>query len=414
MRSTSRRATRRRAGTAEAADPATERWTGTWRSTGGPFGSEAMTKDRARRWRCPGLCGTWTDGALLRGAVGRLGTRRRQRLRGHGTSRLARRPGASIGGDVDRSRRACPAARSRLPVDRRLGLRWRCRHPGRPEGLRPLRRPRHDGDHGADRAEHGRGDAVAADRAGDGRRADRGRRRATSRRRREDRHGRRPRRRSTPSPRRSTRCRPRTPVVLDPVMVAESGARLLPGEAERALIELLLPRATVLTRTSRRRARSPAPVPPTSTARRSPRPSRRSAPTPSSSPAATATEATDVLFDRDAVHRDPGAAPPRRRRARLGLHALLGAGGPPRARLLARRLRPRRTGDRRRRRPLRPARPRRRRRAGQRPRRRLRRRPRRRQHRPPRRTRLNRALLPTRRAATRPAIGQAAAHVVAL
>ncbi len=38
-----------------------------------------------------------------------------------------------------------------------------------------------------------------------------------------------------------------TPVVLDPVMVAESGARLLPADAERALIELLLPRATVVT-----------------------------------------------------------------------------------------------------------------------------------------------------------------------
>jgi hydroxymethylpyrimidine/phosphomethylpyrimidine kinase len=38
-----------------------------------------------------------------------------------------------------------------------------------------------------------------------------------------------------------------TPIVLDPVMVAESGARLLPGEGERALIELLLPRATVIT-----------------------------------------------------------------------------------------------------------------------------------------------------------------------
>ena len=34
----------------------------------------------------------------------------------------------------------------------------------------------------------------------------------------------------------------RTPVVLDPVMIAESGARLLPSEAERALVELLLPR----------------------------------------------------------------------------------------------------------------------------------------------------------------------------
>jgi hydroxymethylpyrimidine/phosphomethylpyrimidine kinase len=38
-----------------------------------------------------------------------------------------------------------------------------------------------------------------------------------------------------------------TPVVLDPVMIAESGARLLPSEAERALIAQLLPRATVVT-----------------------------------------------------------------------------------------------------------------------------------------------------------------------
>jgi hydroxymethylpyrimidine/phosphomethylpyrimidine kinase len=38
-----------------------------------------------------------------------------------------------------------------------------------------------------------------------------------------------------------------TPVVVDPVMVAESGARLLAPDAQRALIEELLPRATVLT-----------------------------------------------------------------------------------------------------------------------------------------------------------------------
>jgi len=38
-----------------------------------------------------------------------------------------------------------------------------------------------------------------------------------------------------------------TPVVLDPVMVAESGARLLPAEAEDALRRLLVPRATVVT-----------------------------------------------------------------------------------------------------------------------------------------------------------------------
>jgi hydroxymethylpyrimidine/phosphomethylpyrimidine kinase len=38
-----------------------------------------------------------------------------------------------------------------------------------------------------------------------------------------------------------------TPVVVDPVMVAESGARLLDVDAQRALVEEILPRATVLT-----------------------------------------------------------------------------------------------------------------------------------------------------------------------
>jgi hydroxymethylpyrimidine/phosphomethylpyrimidine kinase len=38
-----------------------------------------------------------------------------------------------------------------------------------------------------------------------------------------------------------------TPIVLDPVMVAESGARLLDPDAQRALIELIVPRATVVT-----------------------------------------------------------------------------------------------------------------------------------------------------------------------
>ena len=40
---------------------------------------------------------------------------------------------------------------------------------------------------------------------------------------------------------------PGVPVVLDPVMVAESGARLLEPEAEEALRSTLVPRATVLT-----------------------------------------------------------------------------------------------------------------------------------------------------------------------
>ncbi len=38
-----------------------------------------------------------------------------------------------------------------------------------------------------------------------------------------------------------------TPVVVDPVMVAESGARLLEPDAQRALVELIVPHASVLT-----------------------------------------------------------------------------------------------------------------------------------------------------------------------
>jgi hydroxymethylpyrimidine/phosphomethylpyrimidine kinase len=38
-----------------------------------------------------------------------------------------------------------------------------------------------------------------------------------------------------------------TPVVVDPVMISESGARLLHPDAQRALVEEILPRATVLT-----------------------------------------------------------------------------------------------------------------------------------------------------------------------
>jgi hydroxymethylpyrimidine/phosphomethylpyrimidine kinase len=40
---------------------------------------------------------------------------------------------------------------------------------------------------------------------------------------------------------------PGTPVVVDPVMVAESGARLLDDDAQAALVELVISRATVVT-----------------------------------------------------------------------------------------------------------------------------------------------------------------------
>ncbi len=49
------------------------------------------------------------------------------------------------------------------------------------------------------------------------------------------------------------------PVVVDPVMIAESGATLLDPAAKAALIERVLPRASVVTpERARRPARSPA------------------------------------------------------------------------------------------------------------------------------------------------------------
>lgn len=59
---------------------------------------------------------------------------------------------------------------------------------------------------------------------------------------------------------------PGTPIVLDPVMVSESGAELLAYEARAALVERLLPRVTVVTpnvpeaRTIARDARADAPA----------------------------------------------------------------------------------------------------------------------------------------------------------
>src|ERR671916_271047 len=57
---------------------------------------------------------------------------------------------------------------------------------------------------------------------------------------------------------------PGTPIVIDPVMVAESGSVLLDDAARRALIDLLLPRATVITPNlpEARGLAGAAPVPP--------------------------------------------------------------------------------------------------------------------------------------------------------
>ena len=61
------------------------------------------------------------------------------------------------------------------PLDRRLRLRRRRRHPGRPQGVRALRGPRHDRDHGDHRPEHGRGPRRPSGAAGDHRRPGRAR-----------------------------------------------------------------------------------------------------------------------------------------------------------------------------------------------------------------------------------------------
>ena len=140
-------------------------------------------------------------------------------------------------------------------LDRRLGLRRRRRHPGRPEGVRPLRGARDDRDHGDHGAEHGRGRGGRGGLAGDDRRPGPGGRRGHRRRRGQDRDARARRRRSTRWSRRSA-CVGEAPVVVDPVMVAESGAVLLDEEARAALVERLLPLADGRRpRTSPRRGR---------------------------------------------------------------------------------------------------------------------------------------------------------------
>ena len=105
-------------------------------------------------------------------------------------------------------------------------------------------------------------------------------------------------------------CRPGTPVVLDPVMVAESGAELLDPSARGALVELLLPRATVVT-PNLPEARALLAEPTTATSPSSRRRDPRSGPGRSSwSPAAIATHATDVFYDGAQLVEIPGERHP--------------------------------------------------------------------------------------------------------
>jgi hydroxymethylpyrimidine/phosphomethylpyrimidine kinase len=96
-----------------------------------------------------------------------------------------------------------------------------------------------------------------------------------------------------------------TPVVLDPVMVAESGARLLAPDAEAALRDVLLPRATVVTPNvmeARALARADEDTPPEDLARAV----HALGPRVAVVTGGHRDEATDLLFDGEALHELPG------------------------------------------------------------------------------------------------------------
>ena len=101
--------------------------------------------------------------------------------------------------------------------------------------------------------------------------------------------------------RRSTCWTPGTPIVIDPVMVAESGAVLLDDAARAALVERLLPRATVITPNlpEARVLRGPGGGESPRTRRRSRARCTRSDPANVVVTGGHREEATDVLFDGD-------------------------------------------------------------------------------------------------------------------
>ena len=151
-----------------------------------------------------------------------------------------------------------PSARiPRAALDRRLRLRRRRGHPGRPEGLRPLRRARDDRDHGDHGAEHRRRSArvyplppeaiveqvraVAEDIGVDAVKI-----------------GMLGTVETIEAVGEALDCSAACPVVLDPVMVAESGAALLDDERARRAARAARCRARPSSRrTCPRRRRSP-------------------------------------------------------------------------------------------------------------------------------------------------------------
>ena len=142
------------------------------------------------------------------------------------------------------------------------------------------------------------------------------------------------------------------PVVLDPVMVAESGARLLDEDAQEALRTQLVPRAAVVTPNvpeARVLAASGGdaggPADPLD-AEELVRAVHALGPRAVVLTGGHREEAIDLFFDGERLVEIPGERYRERRGARVGLHALVGARRAPRARPRAARGRAGRQGDR--------------------------------------------------------------------
>ena len=126
-----------------------------------------VRRRRSRSSRASGSCSTRSSAATAASRSSSPGMRRARRC-------CATSPtwssadwcgGTSAGATSGRSGTTGPdypdvhaEPRPRRALDRRLRLRRRRRDPGGSEGIRALRRPRHDGAHRADRAEHRGGD----------------------------------------------------------------------------------------------------------------------------------------------------------------------------------------------------------------------------------------------------------------
>ena len=116
------------------------------------------------------------------------------------------------------------------------------------------------------------------------------------------------------------------PVVLDPVMVAETGTRLLDEDAREALIELLVPRVTVIT-PNVPEARALSGEGEELDARGFGARDPRSGPPQRGGHGRSSRRGDRSLLRRPRTGGDSRRTAPRRRGPRIGLHALLGAGG---------------------------------------------------------------------------------------